>query len=26
MAEAVRAGQPLAEVMNRSYEQLATKL
>lgn len=25
MAEAVRAGQPLAEVMNRSYEQLATK-
>jgi regulator of RNase E activity RraA len=26
MAEAVRAGQPLAEVMNRSYEQLAKKL
>jgi 4-hydroxy-4-methyl-2-oxoglutarate aldolase len=26
MAEAVRAGQPLTEVMNRSYEQLATKL
>ena len=26
MAEAVREGQPLAEVMNRSYEQLATKL
>jgi 4-hydroxy-4-methyl-2-oxoglutarate aldolase len=26
MAKAVRAGQPLTEVMNRSYEQLATKL